>query len=573
MDPIDLYRTFRRGLRAYQLYPTGSRVREDASERLSERFRSALEAKGEGVSFAFLEDGTYVDGQIVPRGETDEASGVGEQLFRLGIREFRFLPGLESDEVHRLLEVLTRARLGELNPVDEDLSILLWESDLGHVGYLLYEAHDDLEEDVSQEQIEVEEMIAKEPPLLGDYLEDEDIQLGEMPTEAPAGLGEPERLAILADFQRETEEDVPLKYGRLLVEILRVETDPKEVPRLERHLHDYLEALMASERFAILARLARGLEIEGDEIDPVRHAFGRARDWYLQSELYTRAARFGAGHPADRAAAAEFVARVPEEVVPDLASLLLDARAEVPEAVFAQLRARIRDSAGALGLCLADPRPEVRRLALEEGVARDRTSLRRVRDLLTAPDPELRMRAALALARSPLPEALDGLAEALEDPECGVRVAAAEALGERRAARSLELLLRIIVAKEFSGKGAEEKKVFFHAAGKIAPGEVLPVLAGLVEQRSFWPSRDRSERAEAALEALARLGPESRAVLEERWKRRPDLLRRFQRLVHALPSVAAPADPFAAPTPRPLPAPTNDATVGAEPAQPAKEAA
>ena len=527
MDPSDLYRTFRRALRACQLYPTGSRVRQDASERLAERFHAALESRGEGVSFAFLEDGSYVDGQLVPRGDAEEATDVGEQLFALGIREFRFLPGLEPEELLRLLGVLTRARLGELNPVDEDLSILLWESDLGHIGYLLYEAHDEIGEDVTQEQLEVEEMISMEPPI-GDYLEDEDIQISDLPVGAPTGLSESERLGILADLQRETEEDVPLKYGRLLVEILRVETDPKEVPRLERYLHEYLEALMSTERFAILERLSGALETGDDEIEPVRLAFGRARDWFLQSELYTRAARFAPGHPADERAADSFLARVPQEVVPDLASLLLDDRAEVPNHVFDRIRGRIRESSDVLGLCLADPRPEVRKLALEEAQTLDRASIRRVRELLTAPDPELRIRAAGALARSPGTDAIEGLADALADPEVRVRMAAAIGLGERGASRSLELLLRIIVGREFVRKSLEEKKVFFHAAGKIAPEEVLPVLARLAEQRWVWPSRERSERAEAALEAMSRLGPDARSFLEERWRRRrPDLLRKF----------------------------------------------
>lgn len=537
MDPIDLYRTFRRALRACQLYPEGSRVRLDASQRLAERFRQAVDAKGDGISFAFLEDGTYVDGRPVPTGEPDEGSDLGEQLFRLGVRELRFLPGLDADEVLRLLEVLTRARLGELNPVDEDLSILLWESDLAHVSYLLYEEHAEFEdEEVTQEQLEVEEMISSEPPI-ADYLEDEDVEIPELPVGVPAGLNEAERIAVLDEYRRETEEDVPMKYGRLLVEILRVETDTKEVPRLERHLIEYLEALMATERFAILGRLERSLEVEDDEIDPVRHSFGRARDWFLQSEIYTRAARFGTGHAEDRAAAVSFLERVPEEVVPDLVSLLLDARAEVPGDVFERIRQRIRGSGEVLRLCLADPRSEVRKLALEEAETLDRSTTRKVRELLSSPDPEIRIRAAWALSRSQAGESYEALGEALEDPEMRVRMAAASALASRGGQRALELLLRIVVGKDFVRKGLEEKRAFFHAAGRVAPDEVLPVLARLAEQRWFWPSRERSERAEAALEAMSRLGPEARTFLEERWRRRrPDLFRRFERFWHAAAS-------------------------------------
>ncbi len=531
MDPIDLYRHFRRALRACQLYPEGSRIRMETSDRLARKIAEAIEEHVEGVSLSFLEDGAYVDGIPVPAGQgEEEADGLSDHLFNLGVREIRFLIGIHADEVLRLLEVLTRARSGELNPVDEDLSILLWESDLTHVGYLLYEEDEPEADDVSHEQLEVEEMISNEPPL-DDYLAtDEEIVIQEMPLSAPAGLTEAERLAVIADYRNEIAETTPLKYGRLLLEILRVENDTKEVPRLEKYLVDYLEVLMTTERFAILANLEKHLGAEGGEIDSVHLALGRARDWFLQSELYIRAARAHHLHPSDGEAAKGFLARVPKEVVPDLVSLCLDERSEDLAGSFEQIRVRIRESAEVQRICLSDPRPEVRKLALEESCGLDRETAHQVRELMTTPDPEVRVRAAWALSRTDSHEAYDGLAEALEDPEPRVRVAAAGALAQRGGAKALELLLRIVVSKNFAKKAPEEKRAFFHAAGRVSPEEVLPVLARLAEQRGFWPSRERSERAEAALEAMSRLGPEAREFLMQRWRRkRPDLLRRFER--------------------------------------------
>jgi len=527
MDPVELYQSFRRALRACQLYPQGSRVREEAAERLTARMLDCLEERPEGISIAFLEDGAYVDHNYVAEIE-DDGAPLAADLFELGMRELRFLPAVDSSELLRLLEVLVRAKKGELNPVDEDLSILLWESDLSHVSYFLYEdSRWEEEEEAAEEEEDESEKIDSPQAELQEFIDGEIEPSSELPSVVQ--LSELERLDILSYYRREIEEALPQKYGRLLIEILRVELDASELPRLEQRIIEYLDALLSSERYEILHSLRASLDCEPEAPEaagPLEHL----RVWFERSDLYARAAQLNARHAADREAALMFLEDVPVVALPDLISLMVDPRADAKSDVLDSIRSRIRSGDDAMTLCLADRRPEVRRLALEEVSDPGPQVITLVREILTDPDPDLRARAAAVLGAAGDEAAFKGLAEGIEDPDERVRTASARALAAAKGPRALELLLRSIVAKQFVRRSLEEKRTFFQAAGAVAPEEILPVLARLAEQRGFWPSRERSERSEAALEALGTLGPDAHTFLEDRWKRkRPDLLRRYEK--------------------------------------------
>lgn len=530
MDPADLFRSFRRALRAHQLYPEGSRVRVDASERLVERFVEALERRPDGISLAFLEEGAFLDGQVLPVEPDDGGGPLAQQLFELGVRELRFLPGLTARETANLLDVLTRAKQGALDPVDEDLSILLWEADLLHVSYLLYDSDPLLL--TAEGEAEPEDPLDGDRPLR-EYIDADEITIDANASTTWIPLSEPERLGLLASYRQEVEEEIPFKYGRLLLEILRSESDGSEVPRVQRVLREYIEALIAAGRFEILRRIEASMEVPEPELEPTRLALRATRRLFDEPAIYVRAAELdGRSHESDRVAAQQFLERIPVRAFPEVASLLLDERATPNADALERVRQRLRVDGEARRACLEDPRRPVQRFAIEEEGPLDEVGTRKVRDLLKDPDASLRQLAARALGAAQGGAALAALGEALGDPDGSVRVAAASSLGTMGGPKALELLLRVVVSREFSHRSLPEKRSVFLAAGRVAPDEVVPVLARLAEHRSIWRSRERTERADAALEALGKIGPRARHALESRWKRkRPDLLGRFEMYV------------------------------------------
>src|SRR5262249_13571374 len=63
--------------------------------------------------------------------ERGKGDGLAWRLYKDGIRELRFLPGVERDELVRFLEIVRRGRVGD----EDDVVTQLWENDFSCIGY------------------------------------------------------------------------------------------------------------------------------------------------------------------------------------------------------------------------------------------------------------------------------------------------------------------------------------------------------------------------------------------------------------------------------------------------------
>lgn len=530
MDSSHLLRLLRRALRASQLYPTEGPVHLDAVRELHAALLEAAGERTEGLAFSFLDEGLYIDGRpTAPEAEEKEIS-LARRMYQQGVRELRFLPELAVDELLRLLGPLSRAVHGLLDPVDEDLSLLLWEADLRHVGYQLYEAP-------AEETLpEAGDEALPQHPTYEEYI-DRELAIGG--TEVGAlltGLGEEEKLRILAGYRREEREEIPRKYAQLVLELLRGETDPAASQRILQNLLEFGRGLAQAGRFGLLGRV-QAMVVQAQAVCSVEEtALAQLRAWFGSGDLLIALLECPAASPEDHAAAVRLLRLTPAALFAEL----LARAAEQGDScrMESALRARLQEDPSCRVACLGDPRAGVARAALEASVEGGSTAaagavaaeeVLRLRELLRDPDIAVRKRVVLALERAPVAGARAALCDALHDLLEEVRVAAAEALGRRSDRAALDPLLRILLSREFDEKSPEEKRAFFLAAGKVAPGEVWPVIARTAERRGWFPGRDGRERREAALFALSRMGPEARAFLEQRWAgRRPDLLRRLE---------------------------------------------
>lgn len=621
MDPTLLYRLFRQAVRACQLYPADSPVPAEAIARLGSALRTAVPE--EGLPLAFLDDGTYLDGRLLPI-EADEAgTPLGRKLYELGLGELRFLPGLPDVELTRLLHLVQRATAGLLNPVDEDLSVLLWESDLPHVAYWLYDDSAWIDEEMNrvpdplletspfpyielaraQEGTEAERSgfisSADQVLLIGaeewnrlpgawerngensaphpfeglplsDYL-DSELQITRGDGGAwPALLTDEERLQILTSFRHEVAEEIPWKYGRILIECLRAELDLEESKRIHAAAEQYLRALIDGNRWILVSRLFQTLRPDDADSKDATRALGELAAIPQRPEVARSAGEFaesvdresgesdsagsawtlggrspGAEPPpksgpyfgrrradrhALRDAALSIFAAGPLEVLQEGVRLAVTGVWRSP-AVRDALEARLASHPPFLRACLRDPHAEVRLFALEHLTQVDAETARLLRDFARAPEPSLRAAALRALAQAQRAAAAPLLAEALQDPTSLVRLCAAECLAEVGGPAALEPLLRTVVARDFDARPRDERVRLLVAAGQAAPQDVFPVLARLAEQKRFLPWRRLGEKASVALEALVHLGDPARAFAAERWqKRRADLWRSLETL-------------------------------------------
>lgn len=524
MDRIGFHRHFRRVLRSFQLYPPGSPVRDEAIEAIQESLSGDCRPACHGLSLAFLEEGAYLDGSRIEAGA--EGGRLDRELFELGVLEIRFLPGVNRDELVRFFEPLAKALLGQLNPVDEDLSVLLWEADLSHIACFLYENQEELTQDV----MDAESIAPQGSPDLGEYL-DTDVRIGE-PGVPGKGmiLNEAERLEILAAYRREEREEHPLKYGLILLELMRGESDADECGRLLESFETYLGAVAASGRFALLRRIRDAVEPALNVSPAASSTLTRAAAWFLKPALYLGAVRGVSRDGRDLEAARAIISDAPSAVLPNLVAAVQDPSATVPAALREAIDARLAEDRAGLELCLKSDDPMIRQTALRL-VRPGPEEIRWLRPVLRDSDPAMRKLAVDALSRSNGTNGLSCLFEALADRDEGVRVAAANALGAHGGRRALEPLLRVLISREFEARGYAEKRAFFKAAAVASPGEVWPVLARMAERRRILPSRKHEERRQAALEALVSLNPEIRQELRRRWSgSRVSLLRQFEAL-------------------------------------------
>jgi hypothetical protein len=517
MEPTAFFRLLRGALRSVQLYPADSPVVRRATAAFQRAAAELASGRPEGVSVCFLEDGSFLDGRpacAFSPGDDDETPG---DFYAAGLRELRFLDEVTVEEVEGLLRPLARALLGQLNPVDEDLSLQLWEADLPHIAYFLYEGPATVEPEVSAD-------VAVPPPDPGveAFLAEGSPFTGESPNACGFRLGEEERMRILAAFRCEEEPDLPFKFGRLLLEILRSEPAERGAAFAADALRDHLRALERNGRVLVLRRLrdriepgvaaspaaSRALaEIEAFLVDPARlAALLMARDFRAE----------------DRAAAALLAREVPAKTAHALLAVLDDNPGTLDPVVAESLRARLTTDHELQILSVADSRPALRRAALERIVPLEE-DVRHLRELQQQAEPEWRLLAAVALARGGGGAPLAGLADALDDPILEIRMVAAEALGRRGGHGALEPLLRLVASRGFDRRSVEERRCVLLAAGRAAPREVWPVLARLVERRRFLVRRWRARSGEPALEALARMPEPVPTLLRDRWRGRPDL--------------------------------------------------
>lgn len=533
MEPSVFFRLLRAALRSVQLYPPDSPVVRRAAAAFHRAVAELASGRPEGMSACFLEDGTFLDGRPAGALASDEEAGTSLDLYAAGLRELRFLDDVTVDEVERLLVPLARALLGQLNPVDEDLSLQLWEEDLPHITYLLYEEPAPVEPEGSAEIA-----VPLSDPGVEAFLAEGSPFAAESQGALGFRLGEEERMRILTAYRHEEEPDTPFKFGRLLLEILRSEPAEAEAARTADALRDHLGALECDGRVMILRRLR-------DRIEPGVAASAAASQALAAIETRFRdperlAAVLGARsfRSEDRTAAVLLAGEIPAETALDLLTALDESPAAMDVAVAEALRARLTADHELQLLCLLCPRPSLRRAALERIVPFEE-DLRHLRELRQRAEPEWRLLAVNALARGVGSGALAALADAMDDPAPEVRMAAVEALGVRGGHAALEPLLRLVASRGFDRRAVEERRCVLLAAGRASPRDVWPVLARLAERRRGFTLLRRVWSGEPALDALAMLPEPVPTLLRERWRARPDLCAALDRVSRRIGSVTA----------------------------------
>ncbi len=511
---VRLYAAFMAALKAVGFYPAGNQVRERLVGSLLDQIRSV---PGE-VALAFRQDELRVAGERVA-GRGDEGWDIPVRLFEAGLRDLTFLPQATPAELQSLLDLLARTARGELNPTDEDLSVLLWEMDLPSIAYRVIDA---TEESASLNVIDDQTPPggAGDDPAAWEGIHPLERYLAsaggleETDLDASALRAEERELARLRNRAKQEAHQLRPKLVMVLLELILVGLTPEEFERVIALLRGYALDLLQVGRFAFFGRVMQRLreragELHGQEAQ----ALLALVDELLGPEAAARAlAALEARRCDDEQAALAFLA----QLHPPGLSVLLDALAAHVELEAGDVRWRV---VGAALRAAAADNPErvvgdptrlsenhLRVLArlVSPGQAPERARFwgQSLSPLWNNGDPGVRA-GALRLLASVRPPDLERLMQlALNDENSAVRQTAAELYGSVFGARALQPLLHLLLSHGFEQRSFEEQATFYEALTRASPDDVFPLLEKTVRRRDWLARKHWRVQKACALRAL-----------------------------------------------------------------------
>ena len=501
----ELIRTLVKGLRAFQMYLPNNPVYQRAAQGIHDGFLPIWSTTQQLV-LSVVETDLVWEEQIVYH-QPNKSESFAWMLYKDGLRLLTFRPGVETDEIVRFLQVVSRARLLPADAAD-DLLTLLWEQSFLSIEYQFTEIITDslavldpqmTDFGLSQEaaaQAAVQEQVRGEAAVrLPGGLDAEDFD------STLYFLEEQETLTLRNQVDEEYTRDGRRASLEALLDIF--ELQPSAAVREE--ILEIFEALFPNllnrGEFRIVARLLREFRTIAERVTvldpPIRRTLesfeARLSEPAILSQLL-QSLEEEAALPEDGdigEVLAELRAEGLETMLIFLPTLKRPAIRQVLEASVDRLGTAHTDVVlgilgnpdsealrGAVGLC--------RRLALQVAVP----ALER---LVTHGDPAVRLGAVEALATIGSAGALTALERALDDSERAVRIAAVTAVMEKGYRGALRRLEAVVLGRGPQELERAERRQFFEAYAVLAGAPALRVLSNILEPRGLFRRRETAE--------------------------------------------------------------------------------
>jgi hypothetical protein len=532
---------FLASLKAVCFYPENNPARE----RLLTSFIAKLESEFSTPDGLVLQlrhgDVIFNSVQVLRSGEEDW--DLMARLFEAGLRDLNFLPGLSRQEVENLLKLLARTVRGELNPTDEDLSVLLWEMDLPAIAYEVMDPGEDAAlfnlvgaggDHETRGGIDDGGWEGMHP--LGRYLasagglDNVDIDSRVLQVEAA-------ELTRLRNAAKQEHQRLQPKLVSILSELLLLDLSRLEFERLIGLMRDHTLALISQGQFSAFSRMARRLGELAPQLDKEQSADLASLAQYFSSVDAARRALKALmdGYCDDEQAAIDFFGAM------EFAGQKLLMDAVIPEhgvklssSVNALImQALSRTVANDLELILSgvnEFREEhftllAQLLPTNLSPPQAEQISRQVRGLLSMAKPGVRVGVLQILSAAGTPGLERILQTSLEDEDSRVRLTAAELYCSSFTVKALQPLLQILLTDEFEKRDFDEQAYFYEAMAKSSPTEVFPFLEKTICRRNwFAPPKWRIQKA-CALRALGMIPIEKSGplLLKHRKSRDPFL--------------------------------------------------
>ena len=533
----ELFVTLSKALRAFQLYDENNPVYRRFVSNVREAFQRVWNEGVDELRLTVDENRLLWDGTEVYKGENRNES-LAFLLYKDGVRDVTFVPGIEEEELEPFLGVLQRAR--RQGKEGDDLLIILWEEDLRH---FKYQYIDLLAEGVEMPVAgdggsgDLQEILQAELDEAGVDEDEEEVAEAGEEAEKPSGMIDPEdfnpTLYSLDSRELATlEEELEKEMARdLRDEVLNALFDRVEEPENRERQSEILEIFrtllpnfLSRGQVAAAGRVLAELEEMREEEDVFDQKRAAEVDQLLDDLSEPEAL-----HELVQAIQDGSIRSSPQELGAFLRHLRTDALAPLLRAVEEMevkelqpvLREAIRGIAerhpGAVPELLESDDPVVvvgaARLAGRMGLSDSGPTLAR---LLRHDSEKVRLAAVEAALDLKASTVMEGVQDLLTDESRQVRIAAARALGELRYRPAAERFRSVVTGKAVRQADLTEKIAFFESYGQVGDPKAVEILDGLLNGKGFLGKKESSEIRACAALALGMVGsPEAEAALRK----------------------------------------------------------
>jgi HEAT repeat protein len=532
----DLSRVFLKGIRAFRFYPPGNPHLKAFREELPRKFQLFL---NQYHSFVLqISEYTLSFKKRVLYENADVKNSLAFRLYKDGLRELRFVEGLEEWEIWGLIDIVIRSF--NVSPVEDDSVTLMWEKDFVHIGY---SATDELSDEapvlVPENAEQYRNGLVFQPidhDMDVDLAENEAVEKRGFdgflfnPIEEVHPFVSNQRVySLTSDDAERLRTEVESEFAPTVMfniidtvfEVLALEKEPEPYQDAANILNEVIDAHLAQGDFKnasdLLKRIYLLIKAEG------------LTDWQIE---IIRKLIVGAGEGQR----IERIGRILEHEegirLEDVSGylMLLQRNSLRPlirllgEQKKSKIRRVIYDALSEIGKnaiemltpYLDDPRWYlVRNITYILGRIGKKEALPYLEKAFHHEEFRVRREAVLAMGSMGGSEAIGLLVKALADGDVRIRAMAAINLGKGGERAGLGPLLEVVQSKEFPKKEPAEIKAFLDAIGMIGSNESVSVLQDLLEKKD-WLGRSKGDRIRLeAAQTLAAVGtPEAMAILE-----------------------------------------------------------
>ncbi len=523
-----LIQTFLQTVRAYRLYEANHPVLSKFIGRLKGDFDRYFD-EFDSFSLQLGEHQLFHLGMVVYESK-DVRESLAFLFFKDGIREMRFYKGLELKEMIDFLNVVRRSDL--VNRTEDDLVTLLWEKDFSHIdfttvdeylegsGILVPATEEDLVKKMEYRGSWDEVWVAKTDPaaaesapsLVMEGLKQVLPLSADQSIVQACQLGPDEQKEIARRVQQEQQQDYLYILIDNLIEILLhlgedMDAYENMISFFQRAMESLLDQGDVRSVVGILNHLNETLEsivLKDKQIFAIRRILDASSGPQAIERLGKALKDNG---EADVESIHQYFQLLTKQAIDPLCGLLGNLESVKWRKVICDRLAELTQTeVQPLARYLSEPNPfVVSHILYILGNVGHPSTPKYLGPLITHSDVKVREETIKLIAKFE-EKGKDLLQKFLKDPQPEIRGKASLALAKAVRGQAMKPLAEVILSEDFFKRSYEEKASFFKAMGETKSPEAIPILKGIAKKRRWFQKAKWDEMRQCASMALKMMG-------------------------------------------------------------------